>query len=362
MNRLTTFLPRTLLKLQDLSITQAAGVHHHKERGDLELFLGIKRSNTGKANRNTHKNERMFRKMRGRKTMILNLPDDVKVRERNTMKPDELRKSLLSEGINPYKEVSPRQWDEHQMTLQSHYGVLEPYLSPEQPLSIATAFSGITGGKMKLNEIKERGLHKFHSWKNGVRAIRNKEGYKDFDPKKFAGEESFDIYKQAYGALMDRNKKDLSKFITEHAFVKMWPDVENGSIYWEFVEETATPEVVSIRCGDNPYNSGNAIAQIIVKMCSKQKLAVYDRFGQMTLGSKERVKDVIEFVVFENHIADADGKWRLHDKIHPKWVTEAKEGTIGTQLLDEPRKYAPEDHGMRSASLAQKQMERKKED
>lgn len=35
-------------------------VHHHKERHNLRLFLGIQRSNKHKANRNTHINERKF--------------------------------------------------------------------------------------------------------------------------------------------------------------------------------------------------------------------------------------------------------------------------------------------------------------
>lgn len=38
-------------------------VHHHKEAENMERFLGIKRSNSAKANRNTHHNERKFRKV-----------------------------------------------------------------------------------------------------------------------------------------------------------------------------------------------------------------------------------------------------------------------------------------------------------
>lgn len=45
------------------STVQRALVHHHMERHDLARFLGIKRSNRARANRNTHVNEKMFRKV-----------------------------------------------------------------------------------------------------------------------------------------------------------------------------------------------------------------------------------------------------------------------------------------------------------
>ncbi|TKR77982.1 hypothetical protein L596_018863 [Steinernema carpocapsae] len=41
------------------SFAAECGVHHHKERGDLQRFIGMKRSNPQRANRNTHMNERI---------------------------------------------------------------------------------------------------------------------------------------------------------------------------------------------------------------------------------------------------------------------------------------------------------------
>ena len=51
--------------------------------------------------------------------MIVDLPDDVEERKMKDMEPDELRIALLRKGINPYKEVAPREWNEHQVTFQS---------------------------------------------------------------------------------------------------------------------------------------------------------------------------------------------------------------------------------------------------
>lgn len=44
-------------------------------------------------------------------------------------------------------------------------------------------------------------------------------------------------------------------------------------------------------------------------------LAVFDRFGHLMLGSETEPRTTLEYVVFENHIAVVDGKWRLHDKV-----------------------------------------------
>lgn len=49
-------------------------------------------------------------------------------------------------------------------------------------------------------------------------------------------------------------------------------------------------------------------------------LAVYDRFGRLMHGSEIIAKDVLEYVVFEKHLANLYGKWRIHDKIIPDWL------------------------------------------
>jgi len=57
-----------------------------------------------------------------------------------------------------------------------------------------------------------------------------------------------------------------------------------------------------------------------VYYCVEQMLAVYDRFGRLLYGSEKHPKDVLEYVVFEKHLADELGKWRVHDKIIPEWL------------------------------------------
>nr|CDJ91970.1 Mitochondrial inner membrane translocase complex domain containing protein [Haemonchus contortus] len=310
-------------------VVQWAAVHHHMERKDLARFLGIQRSNKARANRNTHINEKMFRKMRARKTVIIELPDDEERRRRENLTPSQLRVELLRKGVNPYKEVQPRAWQESQTTLQSFYAVIDPFVTPEETLPYITG--SVDGLKLKGEELKQRALHRYHNWRNGVSRIRKKEGFEKFDPKTF-GPTADLIYEEAHRALMKRDKTALHKSITEHAFKKMWPDVENGSIQWELVERLTPSTVVSVRCGDNPYKSGNDIAQVTVRMHTKQKLAVYDRFGHLLLGSETEPREVVEYVVFENHIAVLDGMWRLHDKVYPKWV-KPKQGPLITHAI-----------------------------
>ncbi|KAG0721860.1 putative 39S ribosomal protein L45, mitochondrial [Chionoecetes opilio] len=49
-------------------------------------------------------------------------------------------------------------------------------------------------------------------------------------------------------------------------------------------------------------------------------LAVYDRFGRLHHGSEVVARDVLEYVVFEKHVANTYGSWRVHDKIIPDWM------------------------------------------
>ncbi len=49
-------------------------------------------------------------------------------------------------------------------------------------------------------------------------------------------------------------------------------------------------------------------------------MAVYDRFGRLSHGSEVIAKDVLEYVVFEKHLANEYGIWRVHAKIIPPWL------------------------------------------
>lgn len=52
----------------------------------------------------------------------------------------------------------------------------------------------------------------------------------------------------------------------------------------------------------------------------RQILAIYDRFGRLAFGSERLAKDCLEYVVFEKHLADEYGRWRIHGKVTPDWM------------------------------------------
>lgn len=63
-----------------------------------------------------------------------------------------------------------------------------------------------------------------------------------------------------------------------------------------------------------------------VRFHTQQTLAVYDRFGRLLFGSEVIAKDVLEYVVFEKHLANMYGKWRIHEKIIPDWMPPREPG------------------------------------
>uniref|UniRef100_A0A914P964 Uncharacterized protein n=1 Tax=Panagrolaimus davidi TaxID=227884 RepID=A0A914P964_9BILA len=125
----------------------------------------------------------------------------------------------------------------------------------------------------------------------------------------------------------------------------MWPDVENGTVVWELVRFNEPTKIVSVRAADNPSRSGNDIAQVIARINSTQKLAIYDRFGKILLGSETEEKDTLEFVVFECHVSSLDGEWRLHDKVYPSGIGP-KEGPLDKKIIEN----LPDDQEQRPAA------------
>uniref|UniRef100_A0A8D2GTN8 Large ribosomal subunit protein mL45 n=1 Tax=Urocitellus parryii TaxID=9999 RepID=A0A8D2GTN8_UROPR len=49
-------------------------------------------------------------------------------------------------------------------------------------------------------------------------------------------------------------------------------------------------------------------------------LAIYDRFGRLMYRQEDVPKDVLEYIVFEKHLLNPYGSWRMHGKIVPPWA------------------------------------------
>ena len=91
------------------------------------------------------------------------------------------------------------------------------------------------------------------------------------------------------------------------------------TIHWKFLQSLEPPRVVHARCTD-VISKDNIFGQVTVRFHTQQILAVYDRFGRLMHGSEILAKDVLEYVVFEKHLSNQYGLWRIHDKIIPDWM------------------------------------------
>lgn len=65
-------------------------------------------------------------------------------------------------------------------------------------------------------------------------------------------------------------------------------------------------------------------------------MAIYDRFGRLMHGSEIIAKDVLEYVVFEKHIANEYGKWRIHAKIIPDWAPPREPAAKTSKFTKQP--------------------------
>ena len=61
----------------------------------------------------------------------------------------------------------------------------------------------------------------------------------------------------------------------------------------------------------------------MIGYCTFQTLAIYDRFGRLMYGSEHLQRDCLEYVVFEKHLSDTYGLWRVHGKVVPDWMPDA---------------------------------------
>uniref|UniRef100_A0A8C8W1Q7 Large ribosomal subunit protein mL45 n=1 Tax=Peromyscus maniculatus bairdii TaxID=230844 RepID=A0A8C8W1Q7_PERMB len=65
-------------------------------------------------------------------------------------------------------------------------------------------------------------------------------------------------------------------------------------------------------------------------------LAIYDRFGRLMYGQEDVPKDVLEYVVFEKHLVNPYGSWRMHAKIVPTWAPP-KQPILKTLMIPGPQ-------------------------
>jgi len=268
----------------------------------------------------------LFRKERAWKTLKFELRDfefDRK-RGRDEITPEEIKEKLKKVGVDP---ASP--YTEKPFYISSTGAILDPYIPPEGD-GKASLIS--TGKAMEVGE-KVKGKGKTMS---SIRKFRSYE--EDFDPREFV-DEATEIYIAAHRALADGEHDLLHKHATEKAYPEMMNMSKRKTIRWNFIKSLEPPKVLHARHAEI-ISKENMFGQITVRFNTQQTLAVYDRFGRLIHGSETVAKDVLEYVVFEKHLANVYGTWRLHSKIIPDWMPKREPGRLTYRVPSEAKAKA----------------------
>ncbi|CAH2005872.1 unnamed protein product [Acanthoscelides obtectus] len=262
---------------------------------------------------------KLFRRL---KVLKVDLPDyNEKVED---LTEEQVRERLKKNGLLP-----PRPWNERQYFIHSTGTVFEPYVPPEGDGKV----SPITkqGAMQSLNFLQKK--------TKTMMAIRKVRQYEEeFDSPDFCLEAQ-KIYIKMHELLAANDRENLIDVVTERAYPEVIHNIEKKTIRWRYIKDIELPRIVHARC-TNVITDDNYFAQLTVRFHTQQSLAIYDRFGRLMYGSEILAKDVLEYVVFEKHISNTYGRWRIHAKIIPDWLP-AKEPAAATFIkkvgtLEEP--------------------------
>ncbi|XP_048221348.1 39S ribosomal protein L45, mitochondrial isoform X2 [Perognathus longimembris pacificus] len=149
-------------------------------------------------------------------------------------------------------------------------------------------------------------------------------------------------FKKNVASQLSSDHDRLHTLVTEHCFTDMVWDLKYKTVRWSFVESLEPAQVVQVRCS-SLLKQSNMYGQVTVRMHTRQTLAIYDRFGRLMYGQEDVPKDVLEYVVFEKHLTNPYGSWRMHGKIVPSWAPP-KQPILKTVMIPGPKLNPCEDH------------------
>lgn len=264
-----------------------------------------------------------FKKLRAQKYVKIDLPDYQEINRPVTeLSRQEIRTKMKERGVLP-----DRYWAERPFFISSTSSIFEPYVPPEGDGKVSMITS--QGAKQKFEFVEKKGKSMM-----ALRKIRTFE--EDFSYKEFV-KEAQNVYNNAHLAMINKDRDKLLHFVTEQAYPEVVANIGDKTVVWQFVQSIEPPRVVHVRCTD-VISKENIFAQVTVRFHSQQILAIYDRFGRLMLGNETIPKDVLEYVVFERHLANKYGRWRIHSKIIPDWMAprEPSRKTYAAQMEDEP--------------------------
>ncbi|CAG9793219.1 unnamed protein product [Diatraea saccharalis] len=258
-----------------------------------------------------------FKKHRAQKYLKVDLPNFNEDTE--SLSREKMRQKMKEKGIMP-----PRPWMERPFYISATGGVFEPYVPPEGDGKASLVSATRAKQAVELLEKKSKSMM-------AIRKVKSFE--EDFDSKQFPAFAQ-NIYIKAHECLANGDRLGLRQYVTEKAYPEFRHNSFYKTIHWKFLDSLEPPRVVHARCTD-VISKENIFGQLTVRFHTRQQLAVYDRFGRLLHGSEILAKDVLEYVVFEKHLSNLYGTWRIHDKIIPDW-SPPKEPSKLTRIMPEP--------------------------
>ncbi|CAF1234544.1 unnamed protein product [Rotaria sordida] len=251
----------------------------------------------------SHHTKAKWRPFRRAKILDIDLPDFDKDRKLRSYTLQEQREFLKREGIPPVRSTEYKP-----LYIDASTEAFEAYVPPEGD-GKATLMS-----KDRLNQFYTS-LKKNLATRKHSSTIRKYEP--DFEPLLFA-DIAQQRYIDAHQALMDRDEERLIQLVTPGSLAQMSRGLRYKTLHWKWVEEIEPSYVVAIKSGE--ILKGMTMAQITVRMHSKQICTIYDRFGRLMFGNETLPKDVLEYIVFERVLTLSYSQWRVHSKILPSWL------------------------------------------
>jgi len=269
---------------------------------------------------NRHRDEK-YRAARADKVIKIELQDfDFERRRyRDEVTPEELKEKMKKLGISP---SSPYQ--EKPLYISSTGALIDEYVPPEGDGK--ASLISTTGAKQVTDAVKGKG-----KTMSSMRKIRSY--HDDFDPREWVAEAE-EVYIGAHTALADMDEDKLHTLVTEKCYPEMMFMAKRKTIKWKYIKSLEPPRVVHARHAEI-ITKDNMFGQITVRFHSQQSLAIYDRFGRLIHGNENVSKDVLEYCVFEKHLSNVYGVWRLHTKIIPDWMPRNEENGRLTYLVKE---------------------------
>jgi len=253
----------------------------------------------------SHHTKPKWRPFRREKVLDIDLPDFDKDRQLRSYTLQEQREYFKREGIPPVRTTEYKP-----LYVDASTEAFEAYVPPEGD-GKATLMS-----KDRLNQFYTS-LKKNLTTRKHSSTIRKHEP--DFEPLLFA-DIAQQKYIDAHQALMDRDEERLIQLVTPGSFAEMGRGLRYKTLRWKWIEEIEPSYVVAIKSGE--ILKGMTMAQVTVRMHSKQVCAIYDRFGRLMFGNETIPKDVLEYIVFERVLTYSYSQWRVHSKIIPSWLPQ----------------------------------------